>query len=172
MVLTNPVTEQNLSASIARDTEFIEADKAHLNAPHPHSQYLRIIDTYDSDAIAPISLAGNTWKEVGPTKIFGQQGVGATWILQVYMQYVETDGTSFAYYQYCGSGVLGAIFWQADTLTNEGIVIPNEAHNEADFTLRVRLGRGQARKVELKPDRAISIAAPGFLKVSGVRIGL
>jgi hypothetical protein len=36
--------------------------------------------------------------------------------------------------------------------------------------IRIRYGRGQMRKLEIKPDRNISIVAPGGLKISGLRM--
>jgi hypothetical protein len=39
MVLTNPVTEQSIPPEIARDSEFIAADAAHVKATDPHLQY-------------------------------------------------------------------------------------------------------------------------------------
>ena len=129
------------------------------------------IADFESPAISPINLIANQWQEIGPAFQFGELGKGTLWDILVYFQYIDTSGISLQYYQYCGGGTLAAIYWQADFQTNEGILISSfEAHNEPDFTARIRFGRGnQLRKVEIKPDRAINIVAPGFLKVSGVR---
>jgi len=64
----------------------------------------------------------------------------------------------------------GCYITEADLLANEGISIPMEAHNESDFVIRIRYGRGQMRKLEIKPDRNISIVAPGGWKISGLRM--
>ena len=40
MPLRNPITESQIPQPIARDTEFIAADTAHVLAPDPHPQYL------------------------------------------------------------------------------------------------------------------------------------
>jgi len=167
-----PIADADLPATIARDAEYIAADAAHIAETNPHSQYLRILDSFDTGVLSPIQLAANTWQAVGNNKVFGQQGVGSTWLMQVYIQYVEVDGSAFHYYQYCGSTVLGAIFWQADFLASPGVQILMETHNEANFLCGFRLGIGQARKVEVSPNRAINIVPPGFLRVSGIKLQL
>ena len=46
-----------------------------------------------------------------------------------------------------------------------GCTIVLEAHTEFAYTIKVRGGLGQARKLEFNPDRNINIAAPGFMRV-------
>ena len=168
-MLNNPITEPQIPSAIARDTETAAAIAAHVAAPNPHPQYLRILNNFEDTVNGPINLSANTWQSVGNSRVIGEQGVGATWIVNVYFEY-NVEGIIQKYFQYCGSGIIGAIFWQADFLTSEGIPLAVETHNEHDFTLRFRFGNGQARKVELKPDKDVSIVAPGFLKLSGIRI--
>jgi len=137
---------------------------------NPATEYIRVRDSFEDTIQAPLNFAANTWHTVGNSRVIGVQGAGATWLITVYFQYIE-GGVSQPYFQYCGAGYIGVVYWQADLMLNEGISIAMEAHNEADFTLRFRFGKGQARKPELKPvDRAINIVAPGFLKISGLRV--
>jgi hypothetical protein len=167
MPLQNPITEAQIPPPIARDAEFAAADAAHLKETHPHPQYLRVLQSFDF-VVQPVSLAANTWQSVGNDLSVGQLGVGTTWIVNLYWQ---LDASPFT--QYCGAALLGCIYWQADLLTNEGIYVPvpTEAHNEVDFSCRLRFGRGNGgRKLEIKPDRSINISAPGFFKASGIRI--
>ena len=115
-------------------------------------------------------MAANTWQELGSARNWGEQGKGAMWDIGIYFQYIDAaGGSNQPYFQYYGAGKLGAIFWQADLLTNQGLEIPFEAHNEADFTARIRFGRGQSRKLEIAPSRAINIVAPGFGRITGIR---
>jgi hypothetical protein len=180
--LSSFVPESEIDPAVARDTEFQTADQAHINAVDPHLQYatqargdaryLRYFNSFEDTITPPINLAANTWHEMGNARNVGEQGRGSTWLINIYFQYEAPPGTANQpYFQYCGAGILGAIFWQADLLSNQGIEIPVEAHNEADFTARIRFGRGQARKVELFLPRPINIAAsPGHGKISGVRV--
>lgn len=164
------IADTDIPSTITRDAEYIAADKAHLAASHPHPQYARMLNSFESPSISPVNLAANSWQAVGDAVTVGEQGNGTLWDVMVYFQYVDTSGGfNQPYFQYAGGGTLATIFWQADLLVNEGILVPFEAHNEPDFTARIRFGRGQQRKLEIKPDRAINIASPGFMKVSGIR---
>jgi hypothetical protein len=180
-----PITDNQLPDVITRDPEATAianaAINAHLAAVDPHLQYptqargdaryLRYFNSFEDTIIPPINLAANTWHELGNARNIGEQGRGSTWFINIYFQHEAPPGTpNQPYFQYCGAGALGAIFWQADLLSNQGIEIAMEAHNEADFTARIRFGRGQARKVELFLPRPINIASPGFGKISGVRV--
>lgn len=176
-----PIADADLPASIARDAEYIAADIAHLNATDPHLQYptqaradaryVRLFNSFEQLIPAPINWQANTWQALGNSIVAGELSKPALWDVCVYVQYVDTsNNTMQPYFQYCGGGTLAAIYWQADVLTNEGISVPFEAHNEADFTARLRFGRGnQFRKLEIKPDRTITITSPGFCIISGVR---
>jgi hypothetical protein len=162
----NPLTPADLPPENALDIEFQAADQAHVNAVDPHSQYLRKLNNFSFTVLPPIAFAANIWVPVGGDLQPGELGMVASWIVSLYWQ---LDASPFT--NYGGAGVLGAIYWQADQLINEGILIPVEAHNEADFSCRVRFGRGNGlRKLEIKPDRNINISSPGFFRVSGVRI--
>lgn len=176
MPLYNPITEQQMPQPIARDQEYQAADQAHLAATDPHLQYptqaraderyLRKIRNFDFTASGPFTHTTNQWNIVSPDFIFGELGIGSTWAINLYWQ---LDSSTFN--NYCGAGILGCIYWQADLLANSGLLLPVEAHNEADFTCRIRIGRGNGlRKLELLPDRTINIASPGFFRASGVRL--
>jgi len=179
-----PITAADLPPENAMDAEYIAADKAHTDATDAHLQYATqargdarymrysnsFAETIAATIAVPIKLTTNVWNEVGTARIVGEQGKGASWDVGVYFEYTDTSGgPNYNYYQYFGSGTLGVIFWQADLLINEGVEIPLETHNENDFTARIRFGRGQARKLEIKPSRTIDIATPGFLRITGVR---
>jgi hypothetical protein len=178
---SRPLTEADMPPGMATDTEFTAADAAHLAATDPHLQYptqargdaryLRYFDSFKERINPPINLVGGTWQELGSARVVGEQGKGASWLVNIYFQYeAPPGGQNQAWLQYCGFGSLGVIFWQADLLSNQGVEIPMEAHNEVDFTARIRFGRGQLRKLEINPSRAINIANPGFGEISGVRI--
>jgi hypothetical protein len=80
-MLQKPVTEPQIPASIARDSELTAAFNAHLAAGHPHSQYFRQTDGdaryyqrnvsfFTSAPFQPASIAGNSiamsWNFVEP----------------------------------------------------------------------------------------------------------
>jgi hypothetical protein len=150
------VRDSQIPEAIARDVEV-------------ESQYVKKISSFDSGAISPVTFTANTWQAIGSSMVFGEQGAPAFWDVVVYFEYVDSNNTTFPYFQYCGGASLAAIFWNADALTNEGVPVAFEAHIDPDFSARLRFGRGQSRKVELKIDRAISIVAPGFMQIKGVR---
>jgi hypothetical protein len=178
--ITGQILDSQIPDPIARDTETESAISAHEMKADPHLQYTtqargdaryaRYYNSFEEVLLPPFNLAANTWQELGSARVVGQQGAGTTWLVNVYFQYVPDGTTPQPYYQYCGAGILGIVFWQADLLINQGIEIPMEAHNEADFTARIRFGRGQSRKLEISPSRAINITAPGFGKISGLRL--
>lgn len=167
------VRDTQIPGAIARDAELAAAIAAaiaaHIAAGDPHSQYIRKRDSFEDTIQAPINFGANTWQPVGNSRIFGEQGAPTFWDIVVYFEYVDGTGATASYFQYCGGASLAAIYWNADLLTNEGVFVAFEAHNEADFSARLRFGRGQSRKVEIKLDRSISIATPGFMKIIGVR---
>lgn len=180
MPLYNPINEAQIPAPIARDAEYIAADTAHVNATDPHLQYptqargdaryVRHLNFFDEVIPGPVSLRANAWQELGTARVVGEQGKGAFWDILVYFQYTDTaGGIPQAYFQYCGAGVLGVIFWQADFLVSQGVELAIETHNDPDFTARIRFGRGQARKLEIYPSRDINILDPGFLQIQGTR---
>jgi hypothetical protein len=161
----NPLTEADIPAPIARDSEVADAIATHVATLNPHIQYLRILQSFNF-VIQPVAFAANVWQAIGSDTQFGELGVTASWDITLYWQ---LDNSTFT--NYGGAGKLGAIYWQADQLINEGILIPVEAHNEADFSCRVRFGRGNGlRKLEIKPERNINISSPGFLRASGFRL--
>jgi len=53
MPLVNPITESQIPPPIARDTEFQAADKAHLEAVHPHNQYFKISLEHNTSGANP-----------------------------------------------------------------------------------------------------------------------
>jgi|GEM_PF-2249356 len=177
-----PIADADIPATIARDAETAAAINAHLNAADPHLQYAtqargdarytRYFNSFEETIAAPINLTANAWQALGSARVWGELGKGAMWDIGIYFQYTDqAGGPNQPYFQYFGTGTIGAIFWQADHLTNQGIEIPFECHDEADFTARIRLGRGQTqlRKLEIAPSRAISIVAPGFGRITGLR---
>jgi len=180
--LTHIIPAAQIDPAIATDAEYLAADKAHIDAADPHLQYptqargdaryLRYFNSFEEYIPAPISLAANTWNELGSARIVGEQGKGSLWLVGIYFQYTDTSGgPNYAYYQYYGGGLLPAIFWEADLMANEGIEIPILVHNDSNFKARVRFGRGQLQKLEIFPiGRAISILSPGFGRISGVRV--
>jgi hypothetical protein len=183
MSLNNPITEPFIPPLIARDAEYIAADKAHVDAADPHLQYatqargdaryVRYLNSFAETIPGPIKLTANTWQDLGSARIVGERGKGAMWDVGVYLEYTDTlGGPNYNYYQYFGAGKIGVIFWQADFLTNLGVQIPFETHNEADFTASIRFGEGQLRKLQINPSRLIDIAAPGFVRITGVRNSL
>lgn len=134
-------------------------------------QYVKKLRSFESANLAPIELVADTWQPLGIAYHVGELGRGTLWDVLVYFQYTHpTGGINQPYFQYCGGGTIAAIYWQADMFITEGILAPTEAHNDPDFAIRLRFGRGnQFRKVEVKPDRAISIASGGVCRVNGVQ---
>jgi hypothetical protein len=167
-----PIADTDLPASIARDAEYIAADTAHLNALDPHSQYLTQTEFLTADFFFQVSapnLLANSWQDVGPLLALGVASQPRVWLVTLYFQY--PDGNTLPeHWQYCGAGVLGAVLWKANGLSN-GVAIEVETHTEIDYTVRVRGGLGQARRLQLNPNRTINIPAPGFLRVYFKRLG-
>jgi hypothetical protein len=165
MPLRNPITEPQIPQLIARDIEIEQAIRAHLPGD-PHPQYLTQSKNLTSDFFFQVSapnLAGNTWQDVGPQLVLGERGKPTVWEITLYFEY--PDGNSLVdFWQYCGSGTLGCVFWKANS-PSEGCTIVVEAHTEFAYTIKARGGLGQARRLQLNPDRNINIAAPGFLRV-------
>lgn len=161
-----PIADADLPASITRDTELDNKIAAHLAAIDPHTQYLTQNEFLTSDFFFQVSapnLIGNIWQDVGPSLALGTAGVPTVWLITLYFQY--PNGTNLVdYWQYCGAGILGCVFWKANS-PSEGCSIIVETHTEFAYTIKVRGGLGQARKLQLNPDRDINIAAPGFLRV-------
>ena len=160
------LTDSDIPAGIARDTETAAAITAHTSASDPHTQYLTQSEFLTSDFFFQISapnLVANTWQDVGPVLVLGETGKPTVWLITLYFQY--PDGNSLVdHWQYCGAGVLGCVWWKAAS-PSEGCVIYVEAHTEFAYTIKARGGIGQARKLQLNPDRNINIAAPGFIRV-------
>jgi hypothetical protein len=124
-MLNNPITERQIPGEIARDSEFQAADQAHINASNPHPQYVLKSRSFRSPAISPINLQANVWQPLGEAVEIGELGEGTLWDVMAYFQYIDTTGgNNHPYFQYCGGGTLGAIYWQADLLINEGILVP------------------------------------------------
>jgi hypothetical protein len=161
-----PIADADIPATIARDTETVAAVTAHVSAIDPHPQYLTQSELLTSDFFLQISapnLIENTWQDVGSAIALGELGKPTVWLVTLYFQYPNGDSL-IDYWQYCGAGILGAIFWKANSLS-EGCTITLEAHTEFAYTIKVRGGIGRSRKIQLNPDRNINIAAPGFLRV-------
>jgi|SRR5919199_3863032 hypothetical protein len=161
-----PIADADLPASIARDSEIDAAIAAHLAATDPHSQYLTPAEFLTADFFFQVSapnLVANTWQDIGPSLVLGEQGKPTVWDVTLYFQY--PNGTSLVdYWQYCGSGVLGCVFWKANGL-GDGVPIVVETHTDLPYIIKIRGGLGQARKLQVNPDRSINIAAPGFMRV-------
>jgi hypothetical protein len=134
------------------------------------SQYVKKPRSYDSGNITPITLTANSWQPIGSAYQFGELGKGTFWDIMIYFQYPDPGGgINQPYFQYCGGASLCAIYWQADFLTNEGVLaVPVETHNEADFTARIRFGQGNGlRRVEANLSRGVTIGTGGFCRVTG-----
>jgi len=158
------ITEPQIPAAIARDAEVASAIANHEAKTDPHPQYLVGVDSFSFIVNAP-NIAANIWQPIGNTVIFGEPGKGASWLINVYIQH-----SAISWHQYCGAGILGAIWWHADETPNPGIEILMEAHNEQEFFCGVRLERGINRGIGVKPSRQVNIASPGFLQIRGVRL--
>jgi len=160
------LTDADIPALIARDTETAAAIAAHAAAADPHPAYLTQAKFLTSDFFFQVSapnLIGNQWQELGPLLVLGESNNPIVWLITLYFQY--PDGNSLiGHWQYCGAGILGCIFWKALS-RSDGCTIVLEAHTEFAYTIKVRGGLGQARKLEFNPDRNINIAAPGFMRV-------
>ena len=162
----SPISDADLPASITRDAEMAAVMAAHLNALNPHPEYLTPSEFLTADFFFQVSapnLVANTWQDVGPSLAYGESGKPTVWLITLYLQYPD-GGNLVDHWQYCGAGVLGCIFWKANNL-GEGCIINLEAHTDFSYTVKVRGGLGQARKLQMNPDRAINVAAPGFLRV-------
>jgi hypothetical protein len=160
------LTDSAIPGEIARDTETAAAIAAHAGATDPHPQYLTQSEFLTSDfffQVSAPSLVANTWQDVGPVLALGEAGKPVVWLITLYFQY--PDGNSLvSHWQYCGAGILGCVWWKAAS-PSDGCVIVVETHTEFSYTIKARGGIGQARKLQLNPDRNINIAAPGFLRV-------
>ena len=121
-----PIADADLPASIARDSEIAEINAAHLMATDPHIQYatqargdaryVRYFNAFEEVILAPLTLTANTWQELGSARTVGEQGKGTTWDINIYFQYAApAGGQNQSYFQYCGAGKLGVIFWQAES---------------------------------------------------------
>lgn len=160
------ITEADIPATIARDAEIAAAIAAHLPGD-PHPQYLTQSKLLAADFFFQISapnLVANTWQEIGPLLVLGVGGSPAVWLITLYFQYPDGN-TLIDYWQYCGAGILGCVFWKATARSENDCTIVLEAHTEFSYIIKVRGGLGQARKLEFNPDRNINIAAPGFMRV-------
>lgn len=161
----NGITEPQIPAAIARDAEVASAIASHATSTNPHPQYVVGVNSFAFIVNAP-NLAANVWQAIGNNVVFGELGKGASWLINVYIQHSINN-----WHQYCGAGILGAIWWHADAFPNPGIEILMEAHFEQEFFCGVRFGIGSnTRKIEVKPSRQINIASPGFLEIRGVRL--
>ncbi|MEG4013110.1 MULTISPECIES: hypothetical protein [unclassified Microcoleus] len=161
------LADTDIPASIARDSEVVAAVAAHAAALDPHAQYLTQAEFLTSDFFFQVSapnLIANTWQDIGPLIVLGEQGKPTAWLITLYFQYSADGNSLVGWHQYSGSGILGCIFWKAGGLS-DGVPIIVDAHVEFPYTVRVRGGLNQGRKLQLNPDRNISLPAPGFLRV-------
>lgn len=164
--LTHIIPAPQIDPAMATDVEMNTASAAHTAAFDPHPQYVTQSELLTPDFFFQVSapnLIGNTWQDVGPLLILGERGKPTVWEITLYFEYPDGDSL-IDYWQYCGSNILGCVFWKANS-PSEGCTITVETHTEFAYKIQARGGLGQARKLQLNPDRNINIAAPGFLRV-------
>lgn len=175
-----PIADGDLPPSITRDTEYIAADTAHMDASDPHSQYFNFLRgdaRYEYRALrvskslsGPINFSQTSWSSLGtiPGFSLGTQGEASAILVGICFLF----DVRYPWQQAVCAGLLGAVWWQPISTADVGIKVPVEIHNQSGFFLNIRIsqgngtpttnqGSGENRYIEIKPEGTLNIASGG-----------